>query len=208
MDSHGQAKADQLLAEALRGCGDSLGALLEVYRNYLYVQARSQLDLHLQARANPSDVVQETFLQACGHFHQFRGRTTKELVGWLRRILVHNLARLAEQQVVAQKRNVRREVSLDRPRGHPAAASRLSLVSPGSSPSTHAQRRELADQLAGQLARLPAAYREVLVLRNLEGLAFGEVAQRMGRSPGAVRVLWLRALEQLRRQQQAGRDAV
>src|SRR5437879_572340 len=203
MDSQGQAKADQLLAEALRGCGESLGTLLELYRNYLYLQARTQLGLQLRTRANPSDVVQETFLQACRHFQQFRGRTTKELLGWLRRILVHNLARLAEQQVLAQKRNIRREVSLDRPRGQPAAAFPLTLVSPGSSPSTHAQRRELADQLAGQLARLPAAYREVLVLRNLEGLAFGEVAQRMGRSPGAVRVLWLRALDQLRRQQQA-----
>ena len=71
----------------------------------------------------------------------------------------------------------------------------------------HAQRRELADLLAGQLARLPAAYREVLVLRNLEGLAFGEVARRMGRSAGAVRVLWLRALEHLRRLQ-PGKDVV
>jgi len=52
--------------------------------------------------------------------------------------------------------------------------------------------------VADQLARLPAAYREVIVLRNLEGLAFDEVARRMNRSPGAVRVLWLRALDQLR----------
>src|SRR5439155_25392464 len=137
MDANGQAKADQLLAEALRGCGESLGALLEVYRGYLYLQARARLGLCLRARANPSDVVQETFLQACRHFGQFRGRTTQELLGWLRRILVHNLARLAEQQVLAQKRDARREVSLDRPRGRPADGP-LNLVSPGSSPSTHA----------------------------------------------------------------------
>ena len=112
MDSHGQAKADQLLADALGGHAEALGDLLEVYRNYLYLQARAQLELQVQARANPSDVVQDTFLQACRHFRQFRGRTTKELLGWLRSILVHNLARLAEKQVLAQKRSVRREVSL------------------------------------------------------------------------------------------------
>ena len=52
----------------------------------------------------------------------------------------------------------------------------------------------MADRLAG----LPAHYRDVIVLRNLEGLSFDEVARRMGRTPGAVRLLWLRALDRLR----------
>jgi RNA polymerase sigma-70 factor (ECF subfamily) len=52
--------------------------------------------------------------------------------------------------------------------------------------------------MADRLARLPAPLREVLRLRNLEGLAFEEVARRMGRTPGAVRVLWVRALDRLR----------
>jgi RNA polymerase sigma-70 factor (ECF subfamily) len=63
------------------------------------------------------------------------------------------------------------------------------LVSRLSSPSGRAGRRERATYLANQLARLPADYREVLVLRNLEGLPFPEVAQRMGWSAGAVRIL-------------------
>ena len=41
--------------------------------------------------------------------------------------------------------------------------------------------------------RLPDDYREVLILRNLEGLSHEEVAQRMGRDVGAVRMLWVRA---------------
>ena len=73
------------------------------------------------------------------------------------------------------------------------------LVSRSTSPSSHAGRRERAACLANQLARLPADYREVLVLRNLEGLPFPEVARRMGRSAGAVRILWVRAVDQLRR---------
>ena len=52
--------------------------------------------------------------------------------------------------------------------------------------------------MADRMARLPAHYRDVIVLRNLEGLSFDEVASRMGRTPGAVRLLWLRALEKLR----------
>jgi RNA polymerase sigma-70 factor (ECF subfamily) len=52
--------------------------------------------------------------------------------------------------------------------------------------------------LADRLAQLPDDYREVLVLRNLQGLPFEEVAERMERSVGAVRMLWLRAIEKLR----------
>ena len=53
--------------------------------------------------------------------------------------------------------------------------------------------------MADYLAQLPPAYREVILLRNLEGLAFAEVARRMQRSSGAVRILWVRALDHLRK---------
>jgi len=55
--------------------------------------------------------------------------------------------------------------------------------------------------VADQLAQLPPDYREVIVLRNLEGLPFAQVAKRMGRTSGAVRILWLRALDHLRQMQ-------
>jgi RNA polymerase sigma-70 factor (ECF subfamily) len=122
-------------------------------------------------------------------------------VAWLRKVLIYNLARVVQQQVVAQKRSARREVSLEQ---HLAALERSSgkieaaLVGRHSSPSGQAQRRERAALVADHLARLPADYREVIVLRNLEGLPFAEVARRMGRSAGAVRVLWVRAVDQLR----------
>lgn len=201
MSSNSQSDPRGLLAEARRGRKESLGTLLELYRNYLYLLARTQIDMHLQRRANPSDLVQETFLEAYRDFGQFRGKTEKELLAWLRRILVHNLGRLVEKQVLAQKRSVRREVSLH---GRLAELERSSagfeaaLISQLSSPSAQVQRRELAAVLADQLAQLPPAYREVIVLRNLEGLAFGEVGRRMERTSGAVRMLWMRALDRLR----------
>jgi RNA polymerase sigma-70 factor (ECF subfamily) len=192
---------ERLLQEARRGDGEHLGDLLQLYRNYLYMLARTQIDLHLQGRLNPSDLVQETFLLACRHFRRFRGENERELVAWLRRILVRTLARQVEKQIIAKKRTIRREISLDK---HVSAFSRstnqitAALAASGSSPSVHAQRRELAATVADQLARLPSAYRDVLILRNLEGHAFEEVARRMGRTPGAVRILWLRALDRFR----------
>ena len=201
MHSNGRPNPEQLLAAAREGRRECLGTLLELYRNYLYLVARTQIDLHLQAQVSPSDLVQEAFLEAYRDFGQFRGRGEKELLGWLRRILVHNLARLVERQVRAQKRNVRREVSLEvrlKTLEKSAAKVEAALLCQGSSPSAQAQRRELAAILADQLAKLPVSHREVIVLRNLEGLTFDEVARRMGRTSGAVRVLWMRALERLR----------
>jgi RNA polymerase sigma-70 factor (ECF subfamily) len=202
MDANGRANPEQLLHQARQGRGDCLGALLELYRNYLHLVARTQLDLHLQAQANPSDLVQDTFLEAYRDFERFRGGTEAELLGWLRRILVHNLGALVQKQVQAQKRDVRRAVSLEHGlAGLERSAARLgaTLAGPGPTPSAQVQRRELAALLADQLARLPADYREVIILRSLEELPFEEVARRLGRSPGAARVLWLRALDRLRR---------
>ncbi len=193
-----------LLARARQGDGARLGTLLQLYRNYLHLLARTQIDLHLQGRASPSDVVQETFVRACENFAQFRGGSEQELLAWLRRILVNTLAQLVEKQVKARKRDVRREVSVERlvqNLENSAAAFEAALVSRHSSPSVQAERRELATQVADQLAQLPPHYRDVIVLRNMEGLPFEVVARCMGRTPGAVRILWLRALDKLRQMQ-------
>jgi RNA polymerase sigma-70 factor (ECF subfamily) len=191
---------EQLLAEARKRQSECLGTLLELYRNYLHLLARTQIDLHLQGRVDASDLVQETFLDACRDFSQFRGSSEQELLAWLRQILVCNLAGAVQKQIVAQKRDARREVSLDYLRDLEQSAARFEavLASPQSTPSNQAVRRERVTLIADHLSRLPAHYREVIVLRNLEGLPFAEVAKRMGRSSGAVRVLWVRALDQFR----------
>ena len=80
------------------------------------------------------------------------------------------------------------------------------LADPGPSPSEHAAQQEQEVRLADVLARLPEDYREVIVLRNLEGLSHDEVAQRMRRGVGAVRMLWLRALARLRRELKESQD--
>ena len=49
-----------------------------------------------------------------------------------------------------------------------------------------------------KLASLPADYRDVIMLRHVEGMPFAKIAHEMGRSPGAVRMLWFRAIKQLR----------
>ena len=208
MNAKGRFDPEQLLADARGGRTESLGRVLELNRTDLGLLARAQIDLQLQGRVDASDLVQDTFLDACRDFQYFRGTSHREWVAWLRKILFFNLARVVQRQVGAKKRSARREVPLDRRVSASEGSSgaipiEIALVSRSSSPSGHARRRERSACLADQLARLPADYREVLILRNLEGLPFPEVARRMDRSSGAVRILWVRAVDQLRRLLQA-----
>jgi RNA polymerase sigma-70 factor (ECF subfamily) len=195
------SEADKLFGLAQRGSDSSLGRLMNLYTNYLKLLLTAQLDGRLRARISPSDVVQETFFEAHRDFHQFRGQSTGEFIAWLRRILINNLLRVVEQHLIAEKRDVRREVSLERMRtGIDQSTVRLEslLAASGASPSADAQRRERELQLADALTVLPPDYRDVIVLRHIEGLSFDDIALRMERTSGAVRMLWVRAIRQLR----------
>jgi RNA polymerase sigma-70 factor (ECF subfamily) len=201
MTHGGKSKVDGLFAAAREGSSSSLGRLLTLYSNYLKLLVSAQMDGRLRARVSPSDVVQETFFEAHRDFAQFRGQSTAEFVAWLRKIVVHNILRVVEQHLHAEKRDVRREVSLQEI-GRRLEQSTIHLetllAEEADSPSRCAVQHERELQLADALAHLPADYRDVIVLRHIEGLPFETVAARMERSPGAVRMLWLRALKRLR----------
>jgi RNA polymerase sigma-70 factor, ECF subfamily len=202
MATEAQGEVDKLFASAQQGSMPCLGRLLTLYSNYLKLLISTQLDDRLRVRVSPSDIVQETFFEAHRDFHQFRGQSPGEFVAWLRRILVNNILRVVEQHLKAEKRDVRREVSLEQiGRRLEQSTARLEslLAQQSDSPSGNAQRREQEILLADALAELPEDYQQVIMLRHIEGLPFDDVARRMDRSAGAVRMLWLRALERLRK---------
>jgi len=196
-----QPGVERLLSYARGGDEQQLGRLLTLYRNYLTILATTQLDARLRRRVSPSDLVQEAMLGAYRDFPKFRGSSERELLGWLRQILINCLHHAYEAHVQASRRDIRREVSLDdMNRAMDRSVMRLGhvLADPGPSPSAPVRQRERAVALADQLAKLKPDDRDVIVLRNLQGLSFEEVAERMGRKPGAVRMLWLRAIERFR----------
>jgi RNA polymerase sigma-70 factor (ECF subfamily) len=197
MDDKGGIVSSRI-EEARQVRADALARLLESFRNYLRLLARTGIDDSLQGKADPSDLVQETLGKAYERFGQFRGQTEGELAAWLRQILTHNLADLVRRYRMARARHVARERSLEELLDASSAALGNLIAGHGSSPSRSAQRRELSVVLADALADLSEDHREVIVLRSLEELDWDEVARRMRRSPGAVRLLWTRALRQLR----------
>jgi RNA polymerase sigma-70 factor (ECF subfamily) len=207
MRSASDGEIEALFTSARQGSASGLGKLMTLYTNYLKLLVTTQLDQRLRVRVSPSDIVQEAFFEAHRDFPQFRGASSAEFVGWLRRIVVNNILRAVEQHVLADKRDVRREVSLEE-MGKRLEQSTVRLesllVAEAETPSHCAVRREREIQLADALAELPDDYREIIMLRHIQGLSFEEVGAHMERSSGAVRMLWLRALKRLRELMERG----
>jgi RNA polymerase sigma-70 factor, ECF subfamily len=190
--------AENLLREAKTGDAAILGRLLELYRRYLALLARVQIGRRLQGKVDASDLVQETFLDAHRNFDRFRGGSEAEFVCWLRQILAGNLADMMRRYLGTQGRDVRLEREIQDALDQSSVLLDRALMAPQSSPSQQAVRREQGVLLADALDKLSEDYREVLVLRHLEGLPFPEVARRMGRSQDSVEKLWMRGLARLR----------
>jgi RNA polymerase sigma-70 factor, ECF subfamily len=180
---------------------------LERYRSWLGLLARLQVEPRFRAKFDASDIVQQTLLEAVKDWPKFRGGTEAELAAWLRQILAHVLLHEVRRYGGAERRDIGREVSLEEALAESSRRLGAALAAPGSSPSERAGRHELELRLADALARLPADYAEIILLRNVEGLSHEEAAGRMGRGAGAVRMLWVRALARLRQELDLTPDA-
>jgi RNA polymerase sigma-70 factor (ECF subfamily) len=190
---------EELLRRASAGDDEARGQILEAYRSYLTLLARMELGRRLQGKVDPSDLVQEAFLEAHRDFGQFHGRTEGELRAWLRRVLATSLADQLRRYHGTRRRDPRLERKLGAALDESSEALNGGLEARGSSPSARAERREDSLRLAGAMEQLPADYRDVLILRHFRGLTFGEIARRLGKSLDGVKNVWLRGLARLRR---------
>lgn len=170
---------------------------LDGYRDYLLLLARSRLSPRLRGRLDPSDVVQQTLLEAHRDAAQFRGRTPAERAAWLRQMLARNLAN-AVRDHTRDRRDVGRERSLQASLDESSAKLEAFLAADQSSPSERADRGEQLVRLAAALAALPDGQREAVELRHLHGWPLADIAAHLGRTPAAVAGLLHRGLAQLR----------
>lgn len=174
------------------------------YQSWLRLHARLQIDAHFRGKFDESDIAQQTMIEAWRSQSNFRGRSEGERQAWLRQILANVLGHEMRRYRGTQKRDLFRERSLEQSLENSMVQSSAALgkIIPAdqASPSQIVQSRESERLLADALDRLPAEYREVIVLRNMELMSHEEIAKQMGKTTAAVRMLWLRALKQLKRE--------
>ena len=168
-------------------------------RPWLKMLAERQIPAALRGRVDPSDIVQQVLVDAWRGQNGFRGTTHPERLAWLRVILTRAIMRSNRDLLHTEKRGEGREKTLQ------AAIDRDSIrleqlakdKAPG--PDSIAVKAEQTLQLAAAMQRLSPEYRAVLTLRHIDGLSHEEIASQMGRSTPAIRMLWIRALEALKR---------
>ncbi len=182
------------LHAARAGDESMLGRLLEVYRGYLLSIANDEIGTDMAPKMAPSDLVQETFLQAYRDFPKFQGGAEYEVRDWLKTILINNLRDAHRHYRGTQKR----QLNLERPWDSVLndETSPGNLVS-ADSPSRVLSATEAMRALQSSLARLPDEYRRIIQRRNFDGVAFEDLASEFNRTPGAIRKLWGRAVKKL-----------
>jgi RNA polymerase sigma-70 factor (ECF subfamily) len=184
----------------LIAAGDRAGidAMLMQHRPRLRRMVAARLDPRLASRVDPSDIVQDAFVEAVKQLPGYLAHPAIPLYPWLRQLTANRLAAAYQQHLHAQRRSVAREVSIDL--GLSSASVALladRLVSSQSTPSHEVGRQELERQVREALARLPLIDREVLILRFVEQLSAPETAAILGISSEAVGMRRLRALRRL-----------
>jgi len=168
------------------------GAFEEIYERF--GEMVFNLALRLAGdREEAADLTQETFLRVYRHLGKFGGRST--LKTWVYRVaLNHCRSRLARR----------------RPPARPIEAEdgRFEPVDPARGPEARALAGDAGRRVTSALAALPPAFREAVVLRDLEGLTYEEIAEVLGMRIGTVRSRIARGRDALRRLLAPGEETV
>jgi RNA polymerase sigma-70 factor (ECF subfamily) len=192
------ADADDPVVQKLRqGDTDALASFLESHRKQLLAYIDRNLGGPLRAKIEPQDLYQETAVSALRALPEAR-LGDRDPFGWLCQIAEQRIIDAHRRFFGAQKRAADREMPLHAPvrEGGPAALIDL-LVASMTTPSQAFSRDQRSIRLLDALAALPPDNREALRLRYVEGLPSKEIAQKLGKSDGAVRVMLTRSLNRL-----------
>ena len=169
----------------------------ERFRGYLRHLARTGLHGKLKTRLDPSDIVQQSLLQAHEARADFRGTTDAERCAWLRQILARVVTHAARDHT-REKRDVRRDRSTEEKLAADSLRLGGLLEAGTSSPSHGAARHERAVRLGEALEALPEDQREAVTRHYLHGETPAEIAAAMGRTGPSVAGLLRRGLQGLR----------
>ncbi len=172
------------------------------HRSMLVTKARTLVASYLRSHVEPSDMVQNTMLEAHQHASKLVHLEERSFVAWLRRALRHNILDAVKQRR-NKKRDVRRTVRTSELSHTPSAENGCWAID--TSPSQIAQRKEQIAILWFEIERLPDNQRDAMILKHLQGRSLKEVSETLGLSEPAVAGLLHRARQSLmKRMQDAG----
>jgi RNA polymerase sigma-70 factor (ECF subfamily) len=191
---------EDLLCRANAGDQQAKADLFARHRKRLRAMVRLRLDRRLAGRIDPSDVVQEAYLDFARRLHEYLTERNVPFFLWLRGLTGQRLVDLHRMHLGAQMRAAGQEVSLYR--GALPAASSVSLANQLlgrlTSPTQAAVRAEMQLRLQEALNTMDPLDREVLILRHFEELSNSETAEVLDIQKAAASKRYVRALTRLK----------
>ena len=184
-----------LLRQVRDGAPTALDRLFARHRASILRMVQVRMDPRICGRVDPSDIVQETQIEALRRLPEYLRQATQPFRLWLRQIAYDRLLMLHRRHVGASRRTVSRDAALPE---DPSRQLAERLLCTQSSPSMHLARAELSHRVGQALLRLSDDDREVVLLRNFEGLSNAEAAQLLQIEPGTASKRYGRALLRLR----------
>jgi RNA polymerase sigma-70 factor (ECF subfamily) len=193
-------ETDRLLEGAAAGRAADWGELLDRHRARLRRMLALRLDLRLRGRVDPSDVIQETFLEATERLPDYLREPSMPFFLWLRFLAGQRVLIAHRRHLGARQRDAGREVSLFRGPmpGASSAALAARLLGREGRPSEVAVRAEMKLRLQEALNVMDPLDREVLALRHFEQLTNAETARELGIQEAAASKRYVRALKKLK----------
>jgi RNA polymerase sigma-70 factor (ECF subfamily) len=192
----------ELLLRAAENDPAAVGQLFDMHRERLRRMIRLRLDHRLQGRLDPSDVLQESFLEFARALPAYVESPDAPFYVWLRCITGRKLQALHRRHLGTHKRDAGREISIHR--GDMPEASSVSLadqlVGKLTTPSKAFMRAEAQARIQQALTEMEELDREVLALRHFEQLSNKEAALVLGLTEAAASVRYMRALRRLKDQ--------
>ncbi len=156
--------------------------LIKAFEDRVRAFIRSRIQPGFRSRLDADEILQDTFVRAFQSIGSFQGEDPVQFRRWL--------------TGVAQKTVLRAE---EEARRNPTLEIQDNVAAKDVSPSKAMRRDERFDHLQGAIESLGGDYREVILLTRIQGLTLKQAAEKMGRSPEAIRKLFWRALQQLRK---------
>jgi RNA polymerase sigma-70 factor (ECF subfamily) len=196
----GPDRIEELTQRAAEGDQAALAELFACYSGRLRQMVRLRLDRRLQGRVDPSDVLQDAYIEMAEKLPDYGGRAAMPFFVWLRLVVAERLVRVHRHHLGAAMRDAAREISLCRGAFPEASSASLAakLLGQITSASRAAARAEMKVTLEDILNGMDPMDREVIALRHFEELRNEEVAAVLGLSKAAASKRYVRAMLRLK----------
>jgi len=186
-----------LVALAKEGDEAAVNQLCSVYGERVHRLIRLRLDKKLRPKLDSVDVVQDTLILAMRGLKNFTYKDEGDFLRWLSKIAENRLRDMFDK-FHADKRDIHKEIPF-KGKDRRTEGGSVGAAEPvaETTPSVIMRKKEALDRLEKSLDCLKPEYREIILLKRIEGLSHTEIAERLGKNTGAVRMLLARAMAAL-----------